>query len=167
MQGRPAKPMHVLLPCSKEVTLRSCPWTAVSPQVMQGTWKAPRLHRRTVFSGGKQFWNILQLQPWPLFAVTCTCNSLLARGCICADFQAALVAIVTDSSSWAGALWFSSPPQGCSCYSNAWCGTTAGNKGCPISGGRGAGKSLWAARSFIFPTHCFDHTHLEDRGRKS
>lgn len=46
------------------------------------------------------------------------------RVCICTGFKAAVVAIVTDSSSWARALWFSSHHQGCSFYRNAWCSTT-------------------------------------------
>lgn len=40
-------------------------------QVMCGILKEAQPHRFTIFSGGKQFLNILPLRLQPLFAVTC------------------------------------------------------------------------------------------------
>lgn len=74
------------------------------PQVTQENFKEAQPHHFTMLRGGKQSLNILQLQRPPL---SCHLHMQLLTGerfGICTDFKAALVAIVTDSSSRARAL---------------------------------------------------------------
>lgn len=149
--------------------LRSWLWTAVSPLVAGNPKGSPVSSSSCI-----QWWkSILEDSSAPALTSLC-CHLHMqwlpgARFCIRTDFQAALVAIVTDSSSWARALWFRSPPQGCSFYSNAWWSTTAScwKWGLPHFWGKGSRQELVSSSFCHFPIHYFDHTHLEDRGWKS